>query len=501
MSTRIYKFVRKIAMLSYSVGVLSLIIGIVLSVTVQPVFASGNNFNDPPQPTEDSQPTDKAPQPTEVNNSQQGGQPTTDPGQEQGPTATSSSPGLNGGFHNDPTATVCEVTDVPPATKTPKPPTFTKTSVPPTATKTVRATNTVRPPTATKTAEAPTHTSVPPTNTQVPPTSTQVPPTNTQVPPTNTSVPPTSTEVPPTLQSTPENTPTHTATSPKPTEELTPTSTATVPANTATPTATATQEDTATPTSTATPEDTGTPTVTPEDTATATVTPSETPTATLTPTEGIRFLSLQLGWACVQGTQVWTVTNQNDFPVDFDWEMDDASSAMTSSMKLASMKQIVNSAIASGSGTVPANSQYSWSTSAGYHTMVIHWNDSSEGSHSLSVTTSLTVPCQVSEETSTPTDQTGSTPEATETPQAGSTPQSTSIPKKVVTFTSRVVTLTPDPGDPGATEEVLIPVTGGDFSGTPFSGMPTSNLFINFGIVMLGIALSSHGITLTNKKH
>jgi hypothetical protein len=58
----------------------------------------------------------------------------------------------------------------------------------------------------------PTNTPVPPTNTPVPPTDTPVPPTDTPVPPTNTPVPPTDTPVPPT------NTPVPPTDTPEPTD-------------------------------------------------------------------------------------------------------------------------------------------------------------------------------------------------------------------------------------------------------------------------------------------
>ncbi len=326
-------------------------------------------------------------------------------------------------------------------------------------------------------------TSIPPTKvptTAVPPTEvppTQVPPTEvppTQVPPTE--VPPT--EVPPTEVPPTEVPPTEVP----PTEEPEITVTLQVtPQDTVEPTATGTLEPTGTP------EETAEPTATLAFTATETVTEASTLTPTLTPTGEIELVNLKLSWACVNGVQVWTVTNESGSSVQFSWELDNAGTAMTNPMKLASPKKIQNLAIDSGSATVPANSQYSWSTLAGYHTMVIRWDNGDGSDSSRSVTTSETVPCQVPETSSSPTPQNGTTPVSGVTPQT----QNTRV--------NRVVTLTPDPGDPALTEEILIPVTGDELPGLPFADMPLSGIFINLGMVLLGVALTSHGIFLKFK--
>lgn len=338
-------------------------------------------------------------------------------------------------------------------------------------------------------------------------TSTDVPPTavpTTEVPPTVSAIPPTeepTTVIPVT------GTPEVTATSEN-TEKPSPTLPPEDPTEVATFTATL-EEPSATPTEIPTATDTFTPTFT--ETATFTGTPTET----LTPTELVQLVSLKLNWVCVSGTQVWTVTNSNNTPIGFSWVLDNASTSYTSTVKLASLREGMNAAIASGNLTAPANSQVSWSTSTGYHTMKISWNASEETRSSLSVTTSEQIPCLVPTENATITntpEQTGSN--KTQVPGATATPSNpgthpTVTPFIPVTgststtanksFVYQIATLTPVPGDPNATEAVLIPVTGLDLSTQPISTMPLSNVFVNLGIVMLGIAFSSHGISIQTK--
>ncbi len=81
-------------------------------------------------------------------------------------------------------------------------------------------------------------------------------------------------------------------------------------------------------------------------------------------------------------------------------------------------------------------------------------------------------------------------------------PTNTPLPQRTRTvqvFVPQVATLTPDPVDPETTQAVLIPVTGADFA-NPFTSLPLSNLFVNFGMVMLGIALTSHGLSNSSKE-
>lgn len=455
MKHHLRKFIRKLAIISYSIGVVSLMIGMMLSVAVQPVSASnpatgGGNHKVWVCHVPPGNPSNAHAIYVDAN-------------------------GWNGhNLHpldfllsgrNDPRCgedpTKVPPTDVPP------------TDVPPTDV----------PPTDVPPTDVP-PTDVPPTD--VPPT--EVPPT--EVPPTST---PTEIGVTITVETTPENTATPTSTE---TEDAT---------NTPTSTPTNTPVNTDQPTSTPTVTETDQPTATETPTELPTLTPTELPTRTSTPTLEIRFIGLKLGWACVQGSQVWTVTNENDSSVPFTWEMGSGDTAMTSAAKMASLKESMRAALDSGSATVPANSQYSWSTEGGYHTMTIQWEDANGNPHSLSVTTSPNNPCVVTENTATPEDNPTNTPDPkdpTSTP-GGNLPTKTPVTQNTTTSrlsTPQVVTLTPSAGDPQSTEAVLIPVTGADFSSNPFTNLPLSNAFINFGIVMLGIALSSHGISFTVKE-
>ncbi len=241
-------------------------------------------------------------------------------------------------------------------------------------------------------------------------------------------------------------------------------------------------------TPTFTPTATGTVTSTPTDTPTATPTETPTETPTATPTE-VPFFDLSLRYVCLQGEQEWTITNTNDFPVDFDWELEDANIvAVNSAMKLAKPAPIRLMAIDSGSMTVPANSSISFMTVGGYHRMTITWFNG-ESQSSLSQTTTSVSPCFQENPTSTPTTVVGST--RTPTTTVGSTRTPTPVVRR--TSTPVIVTLTPDPGDPAA---FLIPVTGADVSGNPFANQTTGSLFFNLGLVFFGLAFTSHGLSI-----
>ncbi len=320
---------------------------------------------------------------------------------------------------------------------------------------------------------------------------------------------------------------------------------------TSTPTATPTDLSTNTPTSTATDTPTATLTNTPTDTPTATLTntPTDTPTATQTNTPtftptNVPFLDLKLAWACIQGAQQWTVTNENGFPVDFQWELNNAVVQNLGGAKLASLKKIALFALDSGNGTVPANSALSFFTAGGYHTMTIRWNNG-EVQENLSLTTSPTSPCLQQQPTSTPTTIVGQTvtPKSTNTPVSrntptntpvggntptntpvggntltntpvgGSTPTKTQVVSSTQTTALRinptatrlptiVRTLTPDPAELAMVEpELLIPVTGSDVSGNPFANQSLSTFFLNLGFIFFGLAFTSQGLALKlNKK-
>ena len=138
---------------------------------------------------------------------------------------------------------------------------------------------------------------------------------------------------------------------------------------TPTPTNTPTMTPTSTPTSVITATPTNTPTMTPTSTptnqftATPTSTPTNTPTFTPTPTptdEGQKSNLILVGECDLNqtvednfGTISWTVTNNNDEPVAFNWEANNGQS---------------------GSGNVPANGKASFQTSGDGNSVTLSYN-------------------------------------------------------------------------------------------------------------------------------
>ena len=291
-------------------------------------------------------------------------------------------------------------------------------------------------PKPTKTSE-PTETQEP---TEVEETETKEP---TKVENTNT---PTATQVVGSTQ-TPTDTPTDLPTA---TGTVTPTDT---PTDGPTATGTATPTDTATPTNTATPTDTSTPTYT------ATPTDTATPTAT-----EVSFKRLSVDWQCVEGQQLWTITNPNPFSVNVGWSF--------------------SSGPGPGSATIPANSSYNFTVAGGYHTITVNWNDG-ESNQSLSSTTSPDSPCAITG-TSTATQISGDDPTSTPT-KPGTTNTNPTAARQAQFFATLAATEDPS-------QEVLIPVTGADLS-NPFSNMPLSSIFLNLGFVFLGMAFLTHGLS------
>lgn len=250
---------------------------------------------------------------------------------------------------------------------------------------------------------------------------------------------------------------------------------------------------TSTPTSTATiligatstPVETATPTPTETSTATPTNTPTNTPTFTATPTEtAIPFARLQVNWECVSGEQLWTISNPNPFPVNVEWSVGNASSTSSGNIVPVSFK--ASHGTTTGSATVPANSSINFYTPGGYHTITVSWMDDNEQQNTLNMTTSLTSPCPVNQE-NTPTP--GGNGGSTSTPTAPRTslrvlPTATPRPTFVATLAA-----TSDPS-----LSVLIPVTGADLN-DPFTNTPLSTLFLNLGFVFLGMAFLAHGVS------
>lgn len=244
-----------------------------------------------------------------------------------------------------------------------------------------------------------------------------------------------------------------------------PTDTATIVVGvTQTPADTATQLPSSTPTATATEPPTATNTPTATYTATSTPTDTATPTAT-TPA----FKRLSVSYECVNGQQLWTITNPNPFTVHVEWSF--------------------SSGPGPGSADIPANSSMNFYVAGGYRTITVTWNDG-ESNQSLNMTTSPTSPCAINP-TRTPTEPSEKKPtivvSITATPHRsilGSTPR----PTFVATLKA---TLNPS-------QEVLIPVTGADFT-NPFQNMPLNSIFLNLGFVFLGAAFVTHGITFKLK--
>ena len=243
-------------------------------------------------------------------------------------------------------------------------------------------------------------------------------------------------------------------------ETKTPTATQVV-GSTQTATATATEDPTATATATVTEVATSTFTATATITETATATPTPTPTS-------VSFKRLSVDWECVQGQQLWTITNPNPFSVNVDWSF--------------------SSGPGLGSATIPANSSFNFSVAGGYRTITVSWNDG-ESNQSLSSTTSPTSPCATTG-TTTPTQTSGDDPTSTPT-NPGTTNKNPTAPSQARFFATLAATVDPS-------QEVLIPVTGADFS-NPFSNMPLSSIFLNLGFVFLGMAFLTHGVSFKLK--
>lgn len=192
---------------------------------------------------------------------------------------------------------------------------------------------------------------------------------------------------------------------------------------------------------------------TPTSTATETATMTSTPTSTLVP-----FQRLSVEWLCVEGQQMWTITitNPNGFPVEVNWSF--------------------SSGPLPGNAVVPANSSINFYTAGGYWTITVSWNDG-ENKQSISSMTSQNSPCALNEK-NTPTP----------TSIGGNDPTSTPKPTFVATLEAAIDPL----------QELLIPVTGADFS-NPFKNMPLNSLFLNLGFVFLGVAFLTHGVSFRLK--
>ena len=163
---------------------------------------------------------------------------------------------------------------------------------------------------------------------------------------------------------------------------------------------------------------------------------------------------------------MWTITNPNAFSVNVGWSF--------------------SSGPGPGSANIPANSSYNFTVAGGYRTITVSWNDG-ESNQSLSSTTSPNSPCATSG-TSTATQTSDGDPDPTSTPtKPGTTGQNPTASSQTSFFATLAATVDPS-------QEVLIPVTGADFS-NPFSNMPLSSIFLNLGFVFLGMAFLTHGLS------
>ncbi len=191
---------------------------------------------------------------------------------------------------------------------------------------------------------------------------------------------------------------------------------------------------------------------------------------------------LNPAFGCTPDNQIaWLLFNDNEVDAGFSWSLDGQQS---------------------GSGVIPArSSQIITFSPPGDHTFVVAWEFSPLGPRSVTVTTTMNscaftatrtptppapeiVPTFTLVPSFTPTQSLpGTAPTGTPTP--GSTPTADLLaPGAAATFT-----LVPTLPQPGATETpVLIPVTGVDL--TPTGRLAVlSRVFINLGMVILGVAL------------
>ena len=188
------------------------------------------------------------------------------------------------------------------------------------------------------------------------------------------------------------------------------------------------------------PTQTLTPTYTPTDiteftptfTYTPTDTPEFTPTFTPTPTD-VTLLDLDVKYICLQGVQQrWTVTNPNDFEINFDWE--------------------VIGKPESGNGTVPALGSAEFLTSGGNHTVIVRYSYANLPLRSIEIPAVRTCFDEEVDPTNTPV---------------------------------------PTLPQPQSTPSVLIPVTGIDLGDAPLS--PLHGHLINLGLGLIGLGMVLQG--------
>jgi hypothetical protein len=106
------------------------------------------------------------------------------------------------------------------------------------------------------------------------------------------------------------------------------------------------------------------------------------------------------------------------------------------------------------------------------------------------MTTSPTSPCAV-RDPNTPTPDPGGDPTSTPTTQTTNVVTNRLSDPRPTFVATLEATLDPS-------QELLIPVTGADFS-NPFSNTPFGTLLINLGFIFFGMALLTHGISFKLK--
>lgn len=159
-----------------------------------------------------------------------------------------------------------------------------------------------------------------------------------------------------------------------------------------------------------TPTDEPTPSPTPTDEPTPNPTPTDEPTPSPTPTDEPGFVTLSLSGLCsgsvasigvfqaTEETITWTVSNENDVAVSFNWSANNGQS---------------------GSGTVPANGNTMFVTNIDGYSVALEYT---LGDQEISEQASIE-PCEPQQETEEPTSTSTPTEDPTDEPEASQDPE------------------------------------------------------------------------------
>lgn len=217
--------------------------------------------------------------------------------------------------------------------------------------------------------------------------------------------------------------------------------------------------------------------------------PTATPTVPApTPTPLPEPQDLEPSYFCAGDGVQFSLFNPNAYAVAFDWQsLEDPSQNGSDSVPAGESLMFFKAPVGTNniriSWLLPDESPMSLVTTNGSDFCI---------DEEVTPTPTATQPTGGSNPTPTPTQPTGSNPNPTATPQPGgpaATPNP-GDPPGITTFQNDPQpTLAPPAagGDPG----VLIPVTGGDFS----AGSLARQLFLNLGLVFLGMAFVLNGVT------